>query len=40
MVYQLEVSVKYRKNVADAAKVIREQLAYKVSEAITKADEA
>lgn len=35
-VYQMEISVKYRKGTADVIRAIREQLAYKVAEAVTK----
>lgn len=37
-VYQMEVSATYRKTTSDAIRAIREQLAYKVAEAITEAE--
>ena len=37
-VYQMEVSATYRKATSDAIRAIREQLAYKVAEAITEAE--
>lgn len=38
-VYQMEVSAKYRKATSDAIQAIREQLAYKVAEAITATED-